>query len=83
MLDWAWYAYTMRRAYDDRLREAEASRLVRQARAGPKRPSRLRAWLRAWLQRPLRMLRAEWPGPLHSTMKEAATDSKAGGSLIL
>ena len=83
MFDWGFYALTMRQAYRDRLREAEESRLLRQARAGQGRPSRLlariRAWLEGWLPAPL----LGWPGHGHSAVKKAAMDSKAGGSLIL
>jgi hypothetical protein len=77
------YEFIMWQTYRDRMREAEKNRLVRQARAGQKRDSRLLAWARAWLDRHLWALRTEWQAHLRSMVKEAATDSKTGGGLIL
>ena len=83
MFDWGFYAFTMHQAYLDRLREAEESRLIRQAEAGKERPSRVLARMRAWLERGLPAPPSKWPAHLHSAVKEAATDPMAGDSLIL
>jgi hypothetical protein len=83
MSDWGFYAFTMHQAYRDRLREAEESRLIRQAEAGRERRFRVLARMRAWLERGLATCLAESLAHVHNPVKEAATDSRVGGSLIL
>jgi hypothetical protein len=82
MFDWAWYAYTMRRAYGNRLPEAEESR-IRRACVKEKRSHRLLVRVRAWLEGRVLAWQTERSTDPQSRVKEAAVDSKAGGSLIL
>lgn len=84
MFDLGFYEFTMRRAYSKRLRESEASRLARQAEAGPRRRARFLLWARRWSVCHLPMLPSRWQAHIDSTGQGATADaSKTGSGLIL